>query len=92
MADAKAALNRSLPRRRVYWTRRRAACELVKGLSTHYSAELNGMFSAYVQGMMERYAVNPLQNWKEKDCVLHLDTTLAPKQPLRAAIGFAFRV
>ena len=50
------------------------------------------MFSAYVQGMMERYAVNPLQNWKEKDCVLYLHTTLAPKQPLGAAIGSALVV
>ena len=39
--------------------------------------------------MMKRYAVNPLQNWKEKDCVLYLHTTLAPKQLLGAAIGSA---
>ncbi|MCO5572303.1 hypothetical protein L7F22_026056 [Adiantum nelumboides] len=70
-----------------YDTRRRVACELVKGLSTYYSQEVNRMFSAYIRGMMERYAANPVQNWKAKDCALFLVTALAPKQAPGSATG-----
>lgn len=62
-------------------TRRRVACELVKGLSTHFSQEVTSMFSMYVRGMMEKYALNPLENWKEKDCAIYLVIALSPKQP-----------
>ncbi|KAH7316301.1 hypothetical protein KP509_21G087100 [Ceratopteris richardii] len=68
-------------------TRRRVACELVKGLSTYFSQEVNSMFSAYVRGMMDRYSTNPLQNWKSKDCALFLVTALAPKQIPGSATG-----
>lgn len=68
-------------------TRRRVACELVKGLSTYYSQDVNAMFASYIRGMMETYAANPVQNWKAKDCALFLVTALAPKQSPGAATG-----
>ncbi|CAM6025473.1 unnamed protein product [Sphagnum balticum] len=68
-------------------TRRRIACELVKGLSTHYREQVTSMFSGYLQNMIQEYAANPAQNWKAKDCALYLIVTLAPRQASLGATG-----
>ncbi|KAG6546655.1 hypothetical protein Mapa_011844 [Marchantia paleacea] len=68
-------------------TRRRMACELVKGLSTHYREQVTGMFSAYIQEMLREYAVNPAQNWKGKDCAVYLVVSLAPRQAGGGSVG-----
>ncbi|KAL2612267.1 hypothetical protein R1flu_023959 [Riccia fluitans] len=68
-------------------TRRRMACELVKGLSTHYREQVTGMFSAYIQEMLKEYTSNPAQNWKSKDCAIYLVVSLAPRQAGVGSVG-----
>ncbi|CAM6129189.1 unnamed protein product [Calypogeia fissa] len=71
-------------------TRRRVACELVKGLSTHYREQVTGLFSAYINEMLKEYAVNPEQNWKAKDCAIYLVVSLAPRQSGGGSVGSDF--
>lgn len=68
-------------------TRRRMACELVKGLSTNYREQVTGMFNGYIQSMLQQFATNPAQNWKAKDCAIYLVVSLAPKQASTGASG-----
>ena len=60
-------------------TRRRAACDLVKGLSRHFEEKITQIFGSYVQTMLQQYSVNPKQNWKSKDAALYLVTSLATR-------------
>merc|ERR1719391_486205 len=46
-------------------TRRRAACDLVKGLSRYFESQITSTFGAYVQTMLANY--NSSRNWKNKD-------------------------
>ena len=57
-------------------TRRRTACELVKGLSVHYEARVTALFSEYVTAMLGQYAANPAGAWKAKDCAIYLVVAL----------------
>lgn len=57
-------------------TRRRIACELVKGLSVHFEAQVTSLFSEYVTAMLGQYATNPTANWKAKDCAMFLVVAL----------------
>ncbi|XP_073388000.1 exportin-2 [Physcomitrium patens] len=68
-------------------TRRRMACELVKGLSTHYREQVTGMFNGYIQTMLQQYAAAPAENWNAKDCAIYLVVSLAPKQASTGAAG-----
>eukprot|EP00850_Spirogloea_muscicola_P008170 SM000043S15798 [mRNA] locus=s43:232850:238627:+ [translate_table: standard] len=61
-------------------TRRRAACELIKALAVHYEQQVTQLFSMYVAEELGKYAQNPMQNWKEKDCAIYLVVALAVKQ------------
>ena len=45
-------------------TRRRAACELVRGLLKHFNAEVSQMCVSYIGQMLEQYRVS--MNWKAK--------------------------
>ncbi|KAJ4428957.1 hypothetical protein ANN_25953 [Periplaneta americana] len=60
-------------------TRRRAACDLVKVLSRYFEERMTQVFSSYVQVMLQSYKENPMQNWRGKDTVLYLVTSLASK-------------
>jgi len=60
-------------------TRRRAACDLVKGLSRHFEQKITLIFGSYVQSMLQQYNTNPKQNWKSKDAALYLVTSLATR-------------
>merc|ERR550519_3060993 len=60
-------------------TRRRAACDLVKGLSRHFEAKITQIFGMYVKTMLDKYAQNPAANWKSKDASMYLVTSLATK-------------
>jgi len=60
-------------------TRRRAACDLVKGLSRHFEAKITLIFGMYVKTMLDKYAENPTANWKSKDAAMYLVTSLATK-------------
>ncbi|CAN6439530.1 unnamed protein product [Victoria cruziana] len=58
-------------------TRRRVACELVRGLVTNYREQVRSLVFTEVQRMMEKYVRNPLENWKDKDCAILLVVSLA---------------
>lgn len=60
-------------------TRRRAACDLVQSLSKSFEGPVIHNFSTYIQGLLETYAKDPAQNWKNKDSALYLVTSLASK-------------
>jgi exportin-2 (importin alpha re-exporter) len=57
-------------------TRRRSACELVKGLRKHFEQQVTQIFSAYVNRMLEEYRGNPKEHWRSKDVALFLVTAL----------------
>lgn len=60
-------------------TRRRAACDLVKGLSRFFEPQITSIFGSYVKTMLDSYNSNPGQNWKSKDAAIYLVTSLATK-------------
>jgi len=60
-------------------TRRRAACDLVKGLSRHFEEKITNIFGSYVKTMLDNYNANPSANWKSKDAAMYLVTSLATK-------------
>jgi len=60
-------------------TRRRAACDLVKGLSRHFEEKITQIFGSYVQTMLQEYNTNPKLKWKAKDAALYLVTSLATR-------------
>uniref|UniRef100_A0A667XJX5 Exportin-2 n=1 Tax=Myripristis murdjan TaxID=586833 RepID=A0A667XJX5_9TELE len=60
-------------------TRRRAACDLVRGLCKFFEGPVTAIFSGYVNSMLAEYAKNPGVNWKHKDAAIYLVTSLASK-------------
>uniref|UniRef100_A0A3Q3F9K2 Exportin-2 n=1 Tax=Labrus bergylta TaxID=56723 RepID=A0A3Q3F9K2_9LABR len=60
-------------------TRRRAACDLVRGLCKFFEGPVTAIFSGYVSSMLSDYAQNPGENWKHKDAAIYLVTSLASK-------------
>ena len=60
-------------------TRRRAACDLVKGLSKFFEPQITSIFGEYVKRMLGIYNANPAQTWKSKDAAIYLVTSLATK-------------
>uniref|UniRef100_A0AAQ5Y8F9 Exportin-2 n=1 Tax=Amphiprion ocellaris TaxID=80972 RepID=A0AAQ5Y8F9_AMPOC len=60
-------------------TRRRAACDLVRGLCKFFEGPVTAIFSGYVNSMLAEYAKNPGENWKHKDAAIYLVTSLASK-------------
>ena len=60
-------------------TRRRAACDLVKGLSTFFEPQITSIFGAYVKTMLDAYGSNPNEKWRAKDAAIYLVTSLATK-------------
>uniref|UniRef100_A0A0C9S7F6 TSA: Wollemia nobilis Ref_Wollemi_Transcript_13726_3457 transcribed RNA sequence n=1 Tax=Wollemia nobilis TaxID=56998 RepID=A0A0C9S7F6_9CONI len=68
-------------------TRRRMACELVKGLGTHHREQVMAMISMHIQNLQAKSTSNPTENWKEKDCAIYLVVSLAAKQAPGAAVS-----
>jgi exportin-2 (importin alpha re-exporter) len=60
-------------------TRRRAACDLVKGLSRFFEPQITEIFGAYVKVMMDSYGADRNNNWYNKDAAIYLVTSLASK-------------
>ena len=60
-------------------TRRRAACDLVKGLSRFFEPQITEIFGAYVKVMMDSYNADRNGNWANKDAAIYLVTSLASK-------------
>ncbi|MED6180174.1 hypothetical protein PIB30_007680 [Stylosanthes scabra] len=61
-------------------TRRRIACELLKGIATHYGDAVRTIVSAQIQNLLTSFAANPAENWKDKDCAIYLVVSLATKK------------
>lgn len=61
-------------------TRRRIACELIKGIATHYGDAVKSIVSGQIQSLLSSFAGNPVANWKDKDCAIYLVVSLATKK------------
>lgn len=61
-------------------TRRRIACELLKGLATNYKDQVTVIVGAQIESMLKNFVANPAANWKEKDCAIYLVVALATKK------------
>ncbi len=73
-------------------TRRRAACDLVRGLCKYFEGPVTAIFSGYVNSMLAEYAKNPGENWKHKDAAIYLVTSLASKaQTQKVLLIFIFQ-
>lgn len=60
-------------------TRRRAACDLVKGLSRYFESQITSIFGKYIESMLQKFYAAPAQNWKSKDAAIYLVTSLATR-------------
>lgn len=61
-------------------TRRRIACELLKGIATHYKEKVTEKVSTQIQNCLSMFAQNPAANWKHKDSAIYLVVSLATKK------------
>lgn len=61
-------------------TRRRIACELLKGIATHYKEKVTEKVSTQIQNCLSMFSQNPAANWKHKDCAIYLVVSLATKK------------
>ncbi|PPD92583.1 hypothetical protein GOBAR_DD10496 [Gossypium barbadense] len=61
-------------------TRRRIACELLKGIATNYKKKVTDIVSLQIQNLLSSFATNPSANWKDKDCAIYLVVSLATKK------------
>ncbi|KAL5572133.1 hypothetical protein UlMin_021730 [Ulmus minor] len=61
-------------------TRRRIACELLKGIATNYKKQVTDLVSVQIQHLLSSFAANPVVNWKDKDCAIYLVVSLATKK------------
>lgn len=68
-------------------TRRRIACELLKGIATHYRQHVMETVSVQIQNLLASFAANPVANWKDKDCAIYLVVSLATKKAGGASIS-----
>ncbi|XP_009336759.2 exportin-2 [Pyrus x bretschneideri] len=61
-------------------TRRRIACELLKGIASNYKQQVTNLVSLQIQSLLSSFATNPVANWKDKDCAIYLVVSLAIKK------------
>ncbi|KAL2490250.1 Exportin-2 [Abeliophyllum distichum] len=61
-------------------TRRRIACELLKGIATNYKEKVTEKVAAQIQLLLASFSENPAANWKHKDCAIYLVVSLATKK------------
>lgn len=61
-------------------TRRRIACELLKGIAGNYKVEVTNVVAGEIQNRLALFAANPAANWKEKDCSIYLVVSLGTKR------------
>jgi len=60
-------------------TRRKSACDLVRALSKHFEADVVKLFSDYIKVMLDSFAANPNEFWKNKDAAIYLVTAICVK-------------
>ncbi|XP_059634392.1 exportin-2 [Cornus florida] len=61
-------------------TRRRIACELLKGIASNYKDKVTEKVSTQIQSSLALFAENPSANWKHKDCAIYLVVSLVTKK------------
>ena len=60
-------------------TRRRAATELVQGLSQYFDQIITPIFMSKVKSLLQLHASNPQKDWKAKDVAIYLVLAIAVK-------------
>ncbi|KAK3036057.1 hypothetical protein RJ639_029810 [Escallonia herrerae] len=60
-------------------TRRRIACELLKGIATNYKQKVSERVSEQIGICLGLFQENPAINWKHKDCAIYLVVSLATR-------------
>ncbi|XP_010518325.1 PREDICTED: exportin-2-like [Camelina sativa] len=68
-------------------TRRRIACELLKGLATNYKTQVTEVVSVEIQKLLSSFSANPATNWKDKDCAIYLVVSLSTKKAGGASVS-----
>ncbi|KAJ4892444.1 Exportin-2 [Raphanus sativus] len=68
-------------------TRRRIACELLKGLATNYKGQVIEVVSHEIQKLLSSFSTNPAVQWKDKDCAIYLVVSLATKKAGGASVS-----
>ena len=53
-------------------TRRRCACDLVKGMGKHFGSDTSSICVEYIGNMIATYNTNPESEWKQKDAAILL--------------------
>ena len=61
-------------------TRRRIACELLKGIATNYKQKVTEIVPVQIQNLLSSFAAYPVCNWKDKDCAIYLVVSLGTKK------------
>ncbi|CAH2051293.1 unnamed protein product [Thlaspi arvense] len=64
-------------------TRRRIACELLKGLATNYKRQVTEVVSLEIQKLLSSFATQ----WKDKDCAIYLVVSLATNKARGASVS-----
>eukprot|EP00904_Undaria_pinnatifida_P010098 jgi/Undpi1/6218/HiC_scaffold_20.g08702.m1 len=65
-------------------TRRRGACDLLRGMCKHYEEPTTRICSAFVAGMYQEYSANREANWRSKDAALQLVLALSVRAQSQA--------
>lgn len=60
-------------------TRRRSACDLIKTLSQKFEEKIFSIFAEYIWVLLNKYKAAPAQNWRAKDAVIFLVTSMAAR-------------
>ncbi|KAJ0590304.1 putative importin-beta domain, exportin-2, armadillo-like helical, exportin-2, central [Helianthus annuus] len=68
-------------------TRRRIACELLKGIAGNYKDKITQRVSTQINNCLAMFAENPAANWKYKDCAIYLVVSLATKKAGGASVS-----
>lgn len=68
-------------------TRRRISCKLLKGIAYNHKKLVTDSVSIQIQNLLGSFAVNPVANWKDKDCAIYLVVSLASKKAGAGAIA-----
>ncbi|CAI9109891.1 OLC1v1009814C1 [Oldenlandia corymbosa var. corymbosa] len=71
-------------------TRRRVACDLLKGIALHYKENVARIIQGEIQRCLEYFGANAVANWKYKDCAVYLVVSLSTKKAGGGGAGVSF--
>ena len=60
-------------------TRRRAACDFIRTLVDRFPKETTEIVNSYIAQLLATYASSPENQWRMKDCAMHMVMALAVK-------------